>query len=265
MPRIILKKSKLDVEEDEDLTGSTAKLEIPKARVRQGRLVVRTDWSDIHVYSLAPWMRKLIITRTGLSSMQEDVLRLLVSRQFRGKGATFGRSLEDSDSQDEEGKQSLKESVGDLDDPYAVFADVQLPKTALRANTFSSYLFACKEVVANGASLAMPPNSKWNGKFQSLVLDGATLGSKITMRSTVIAKGCQLGNKCRLSNVIVMDGAVIGDNCSLQNTVIGPGANLGENCSLNDCQVGPGKQIPASTKEKGEAFMVGDALTEEIL
>ena len=104
MPRIVLKKSKLDVEEDEDLTGSTAKLEIPKSRVRQGRLVVRTDWSDVHVYSLAPWMRKLIISRKGLSSMQEDVLPLLVARQFRGKGATFGNCLE---TQDEE-KDFLK-------------------------------------------------------------------------------------------------------------------------------------------------------------
>ena len=163
--------------------------------------------------------------------------------------------------------QNILDTVGDLEEPYSVVASVQRQKTALRANTFPSYLFASKEVVTNGSSggLVMPPNSKWNGKFQTLVLDGATLGSKITMRSSVIGKDCQLGNKCRLNNVVVMAGATIGDNCSLQNTVIGPGAKLGENCSLNDCQVGPGKEIPAATKEKGEAFMVGDVLEEEIL
>jgi hypothetical protein len=257
-----LKQSKLDVEADVDMTGSTAKLEIPKARVRQGRLVVRTDWSDVHVYSLAPWVRKLIVARKGLSSIQEDVLPLLVARQFRGKGATFGESLEESE-EDEEGKENMLEAIGDKEEPYTILADVQPAKTALRANTFASYLFACKEVVANGASLTMPPDSKWNGKFQSLVLEGATLGAKITMRSCVIGKACQLGSKCRLNNVVVMDGAIIGENCSLQNTVIGPGANLGNNCSLNDCQVGAGKQIPASTKEKGEAFsVVGDVLTD---
>jgi hypothetical protein len=255
----------LDVEADEDMTGNPVKLEIQKNRVRQGKLVVRTDWSDVHVYSLAPWVRKLIVARKGLSSIQEDVLPLLVARQFRGKGATFGKSLEESEEEDEEGKENLLEAIGDKDESYSILADVQPGKTALRANTFSAYLFACKEIVANGASLTMPPNSKWNGKFQSLVLEGATLGAKITMRTTVIGAGCQLGSKCRLNNVVVMDGAIIGENCSLQNTVIGPGANLGNNCSLNDCQVGPGKQIPASTKEKGEAFMVGDVLTEEIL
>jgi translation initiation factor eIF-2B subunit gamma len=62
-----------------------------------------------------------------------------------------------------------------------------------------------------------------------------------------------------------MDNVTIGDNCSLQNTLIGSGAKLGNNCSLNDCQVGPGRELPAGTKEKGESFMVGDVMAEEML
>jgi len=97
LPRIVLKKSKLTVEED-DMTGSTPKLVIPKTRLRsrngkEEKLVIRTEWSDVHVYSLAPWVRQLIVARKkNLSSLQEDLLPLLISRQYRGKRATFGKS-----------------------------------------------------------------------------------------------------------------------------------------------------------------------------
>ena len=97
LPRIVFKKSKLTVEED-DMTGSTPKLVIPKTRLRsrngkEEKLVIRTEWSDVHVYSLAPWVRQLIVARKkNLSSLQEDLLPLLISRQYRGKRATFGKS-----------------------------------------------------------------------------------------------------------------------------------------------------------------------------
>ena len=139
-------------------------------------------------------------------------------------------------------------------------------KTVLRINNIQSYLFANKETVANGATLRMPSDSKWNGKFQSLVLKGSSLGAKVTMKFSIVGSSCNLGSKCRLNNVVIMDDVTIGENCSLQNTIIGSGSKLGNNTSLNDCQVGPGKELPAGTKEKGESFMVGDEMdAEEIL
>ena len=125
-----------------------------------------------------------------------------------------------------------------------------------------SYLYACRELVKNGSNATLPPNSKWNGKFHSLVMEGATIGTKINMKSAVVGKACTLGPKCRLNNVVIHDNVTIGENCSLQNTVIGSGAVLGNNVSLNDCQVGSMKEIPAGTKEKGESFMVGDGMDE---
>jgi translation initiation factor eIF-2B subunit gamma len=253
----------VDVEADEDMTGSTAKLEVPKARLRHGRLVVRTEWNDVHAYSFAPWVRRLVTARKSLSSIQEDLLPLLVSRQFKGKKAAFGKSLQEEDQEEE--KENPMQNIAVDEEPYSVLALVLTNKTVLRANTIASFLYACKEVVANGATLTMPPESKWNGKFQSLMLEGSTLGAKVTTKSSVVGKDCQLGSKCRLNNVVIMDNVTIGENCSLQNTVIGSGARLGNNCSLNDCQIGPGKELPAGTKEKGESFMVGDAMEGEIL
>jgi translation initiation factor eIF-2B subunit gamma len=323
LPRIVLKKSKLDVEADEDMTGSTAKLVIPKSKLRGResgeRLVIRTEWSDVHVYSLAPWVRQLIVSRTkNFSSIQEDLVPLLISRQYRGKRATFGKSAlaklakiqngsesersasandpttsavssentapnqsggspesptvsnnEGSESSDDNNKLSKKASsqLTIDDEPYLVSAVVLPAKSTLRANTVPAYLFACKEAVANcgsdeTAALRIPNGSKRNGKFQTLTLEGSTLGSKINMKSSIVGKSCTLGAKCRLNNVIIMDNVTIGDQCSLQNTLIGFGAKLGNNVSLNDCQVGPGMVIPSGTKEKGEPFVVGDNVME---
>lgn len=332
LPRIVLKKSKLDVEADEDMTGSTAKLTVPKSRLRGRdggeRLVIRTEWSDVHVYSLAPWVRQLIVARTkNFSSIQEDLIPLLLSRQYRGKRATFGKSAlaslamtmtrsgddgdgsgsddpavvttaassenntavnksggsadissssstsnnEDSENGERSNKLTKSSQLSKTamdDEPYLVLAVVLPAKTTLRANTVPAYLFACKEAVTNCGSdansdIRMPKGSKRNGKFQTLTLEGSSLGSKINMKSSTVGKSCTLGDKCRLNNVVIMDGVTIGEQCSLQNTIIGFGAKLGNNCSLNDCQVGPGMVIPSGTKEKGEPFVAGDVMESD--
>jgi translation initiation factor eIF-2B subunit gamma len=87
-----LKQSKAAVEEDEDQVGSTPKLVLPKPRLRLpagGSVQVRTDWNDVHVYLLAPWVRLLLQKRTSLSSLHDDLLPLLISRQFQGVQSTF--------------------------------------------------------------------------------------------------------------------------------------------------------------------------------
>lgn len=91
-PRVIWKQSKAAVEEDEDQVGSTPKLVLPKPRLRipaGGSVQIRTDWNDVHVYLLAPWVRCLLQKRTSLSSIHEDLIPLLVSRQYQGVRTTF--------------------------------------------------------------------------------------------------------------------------------------------------------------------------------
>mmetsp|Transcript_172 Transcript_172/g.351 ORF Transcript_172/g.351 Transcript_172/m.351 type:complete len:589 (-) Transcript_172:63-1829(-) len=300
-PRVVIKKLKIDVEADEDMTGSTFKLDVPKSLLRRGQLVVRTEWSDLHVYAFAPWVRKLIASRTrNISSIQEDLLPLLVSRQFQGQKKTLGkegmaRLLEDEQQQNNDKNDTISDDRSSsnsssspspaIDDtPYSIVA-VPLPsKTALRVNTISAFLFANKEAISKGSTvLPLPDGSKWNGKFQTLVLandtsqdmdrasDGQaaaapvqpTMGKKVQMKSSFVGKNCVIGDKCRLNNVIVLDNTSIGEQCSLQNAIIGYDATIGANSSLNDCQVGAGTKVPAQTKEKGEVFTVSDMLDDD--
>lgn len=86
----MLKQSKYDVEEEEDNTGSTPKLAIPKHRFHSANiseLMIRMDWSDVHVYALSPWVIKLLAARQpAMKEIQKELLPLLISRQFRSNG-----------------------------------------------------------------------------------------------------------------------------------------------------------------------------------
>ena len=261
------KQSKIDVEEDEGI-GQGPKLILPKARLRGGGCVkVTTDWTDVHVYVLAPWLRACLRER-NLMSLQGDGVPLWVSRQFRGVAETFG-SQTDEGVIDQVlstfGQDNCAVSSNISTAEYAVRVHVVNGWKALRAYSIPSYLYACREVVAlavagNEANpcVSLPPNSTVNAKFNSVVLQDATLGEKVTCKASTIGRRSKLSAKCRLNNVVVMDDVTVRDNCILQNSILGAGCTIGENCNLNDCQVAPGKVVPAGTKEKGESLM--DAL-----
>jgi hypothetical protein len=102
-PRLIWKQSKFDVESDEHFTGDTPKLVLPKPRLRLGRssgngttttVKVQTNWNDLHVYILSPWVRRLITSRTSLLSIQNDLIPLLIARQTKGICATLGSKMD---------------------------------------------------------------------------------------------------------------------------------------------------------------------------
>lgn len=271
-PRVIWKQSKIDVEEDEDWVGQSPKLILPKARLRGdcGGMVtqVSTDWTDLHVYILSPWLRACVRER-NLLSIQGDGIPLWVTRQFQGIRKTFGSHVRDAVvdrviSSLVAGQQTPSTSTKE----YAVRAYVLDGWKALRACTIPSYLYACREV-ANRAidddqnktknpCVYLPPKTTVNAKFHSIILEGATLGDKVTCKSSTVGRRCLINAKCRLNNVVAMDDVTVRDNCILQNSILGSGCTIGENCNLNDCQVAPGKDVPAGTKEKGESLM--DAL-----
>ena len=99
--RVILKTSKFAIEEDEENTGSTPKLIIPKARFHPNTIFqdmapsakssfsIRNDWSDIHAYVFSPWVLHLLQARPAIKDIQKDLVPLLIARQFKGVKATF--------------------------------------------------------------------------------------------------------------------------------------------------------------------------------
>ncbi|CAB9512992.1 Translation initiation factor [Seminavis robusta] len=285
-PRLVWKQLKADVYESQAISSETPKLKLPKPLLRMGGMTrLRTDWNDVHVYVFSPWVRRLIVERKSLLTIQGDLLPLLISRQFQGVSKTFGRQVEEevvrdvlltspdlaslaggpTDDGDGGGRPSVSQSaVANTD--YDILAHVQ--DEAVRAQTISSYLHASREVLNQACAtpeegptsskpnpcLQLPPNTLVRSKFHSILLPGATTGDKVTIKSTSVGRNCKLGAKCRLNNVVLMDDVTIGNNVTLQNTIVGAKSTIGDNCSFNDCQVAPGVTVPSGEKAKGETF-----------
>jgi NDP-sugar pyrophosphorylase family protein len=273
--RLLWKQAKVDVEEDKDGVGATPKLVLPKARLSSlSTCTLRLDWSDVHVYCLAPWVRTLLLARTTTSNMlsiQNDLLPLLISRQFRGIAATFGpnadpvlldealamqRAEQQKSTFSSNAKQqyNIDKDATTTTRSYAVLAHVA-PNLVFRANTVASYLYANK---FEQGRVVVPTGATYNARFRSTVFPHCTIGDRVTFQTTVVGTNCTLGHKCRLNNVVLMDDVVVGDTTILQNTIVGRGSVIGENCNLNDCQLAPHSKLPAGTKKKGEAFLEGD-------
>jgi NDP-sugar pyrophosphorylase family protein len=259
-PRVVWKQHKVDVEEDRNLDGRTPKFVIPKPRLKSSPVTrVRLDWNDWHVYAISPWVRELIVTRSSMLSLQEDLIPLLVSRQFLGRRETFGGSLPDHQ---DDALLSLRDPKSESSE-YAVLAHLDNDKTVYRAHSIASYMHSNREFVQRAAAasgsredqaspLWLPPTAGLHAKY-STVLFSSNVDVK-NCKGAVVGRNCVLGNKVRLNNCVIHDNVKIGDNVILQNSVVGAGASIGDNCNLNECQVAPGKAVPPGTKEKGESF-----------
>lgn len=269
-PRVVWKQSKIDVEEDEDMIGSSPKLILPKPRLRYGSVTrVRTDYQDVHVYILSPWVRHLCAARPSLVSIKGDLIPLLVENQFQGVESAFGdqeeaKAIYQSTFPTDVGGEDLFESIASDIQMFAVVAQVVSGAKAMRACNPSAYLVACRETVTLGLSdsssesnqsMKFPKDASLNAKFNSIIMKEVELGEKNQIKSSVIGTGSKLGAKCKLNNVVIMKNVTIGDNVILQNAVLGEGCIIGENCSLSYVRVAHGKVIPAGTKEKGDLSM----------
>jgi translation initiation factor eIF-2B subunit gamma len=277
--RIIFKQSKLDVEEDKDMTGDSPKLRIPRFRIQQcSSLRVRTDWNDLHVYCLSPWVRNLLVSRNDLISLQTDLVPLLISRQWRGVASTFGSQADPKHVEEVlqthwpkntatnivSSTMEVSSSTGD-ENPleYTVNAHVITNKSVFRSHSIGGYLYANRELAhgfsqsesQKNSSIFLPLGATLHAKFQSVVLPGCKIADKVAFKSSVVGAKCTIGAKCRLNNVVLHDHVSLGDNTILQNTVVGSHCRIAENCTLNDCQVAAHKSIPAGTKKKGAAFI----------
>jgi len=135
--RVVMKRSKLEVEEDEG-TGATPKAVLPKRRLhayaamtgsgpdtnmisstaspdldRSPSVTVRTDLNDFHLYALSAWVFDLIHARPSMQSLQNEVVPLLISRQYRGVEGAFG---ETSWRRDGGSRERLRGVLGGMDE-----------------------------------------------------------------------------------------------------------------------------------------------------
>jgi NDP-sugar pyrophosphorylase family protein len=269
-PRVVWKQPKIDVEHDEDMVGTTPKLVLPKPRLRHGVTRVRTEWSDLHVYAFSPWVRRLILSRKNLLSVQADLLPLLIARQFRGVVATFGSKadkeiLDDvlrtdpslgslgSRGPEQMGYESprsslvsvaaaagaaVSNSLGEQNPEYTIVAHVQ--ESALRASTIASYLYASKDVVTRAIHSTKQQSDKNDDPCLFLPKD-TILEAKF--HSIVLPENEVGDKKLTFKSSCVGRRCKLGDKCRLNNVVIMDDVAVGDNAILQNTIIGAGCKI----------------------
>lgn len=263
------KQLKIDVHDNEDMTAATPKLVLPKPRLRLGTTTrVRTDWCDRHVYIFSPWVRRLLVARKSLLTIQGDLIPLLVSRQFQGVEATLGSQVEqnlvdeifltssdllataESSNAMEGGGDGLpssnRRSSEQMESPlrqmknklkeYAVLAHVL--NDAIRAHTIASYLYVCRE----GLNLVSSTLATTTPTKQSCL----PLPPDTTLRSkfhSILLPGTTTGDKVTFKSAAVGRRCRLGTKCRLNNVVIMDDVTLGDNCILQNSIIGTGCTI----------------------
>jgi len=286
--RLVWKQPKLDVEEDKDMVGSTPKLVLPKARLRgsgSGVVRVSTEWNDVHCYCLAPWVRRLVTARSSASSgrrriqsIQEDLVPLLIARQFRGVAATFGSRVE-TEVVDEvlrthphlrrcRGGKAHPESnlpsvplrssnVADVsaasanqrsetttaddchDDEYAVLAHIVSDKSVFRSHTINAYLYANREVAHQVSAIAAVHHTSSDQKAPPNPCLALPEGASVKPKfHSVLLPGTTVGDKVTFKSSVVGRNCQLGAKCRLNNVVLQDNVTLGDNIILQNTVVG---------------------------
>lgn len=269
--RLVWKQSKLDVEEDKDMIGTTPKLAFPKARLRGGITRIRTEWNDVHCYCLAPWVRRLLVARKSLQSIQYDLVPLLIARQFRGAEASFGSKVEKeivdealqsfprSSSRSSDPPQPLRESPSSVPLAgntsasvleYAVLAHVARTPV-FRSHTLAAYLYANREMAHQISAIdyvhtAAPSTPQQHAVLATklnpcLILPaGASVKPKF---HSVLLSECTVADKVTFKSSVVGRSCTLGANCRLNNVVLHDNVTVGDNTILQNTVVGSNSSI----------------------
>jgi NDP-sugar pyrophosphorylase family protein len=263
-PRLISKQPKIDVEEDVHMTGASPKFLLPKQRLAGGRVQVGLDWNDVHVYVLSPWIRQLLQARAStVVSLREDLLPLLIRRQYKGIVATFGSALKPEDrdrnetlirllNQQSQKRQPLSltsagEDNGAMHEPeggvhdsshsedssllltqeYAVRATVTA-SSVFRSHSVPSYLYANRECL----NVSLQHHAS-----RQQFLDLAPQTETNTKFQSVVLPGSTIGDKVTFKSTVVGRGCKIGSKCRLNNVVLIEDVEIGENTILQNTVV----------------------------
>ncbi len=225
--------------------------------------MIKTVWSDLHVFCFSPWTLKLLSVKDAMKDLGKEFIPFLVSSQFRGVKSSFIRKnnkalkTRSQDGDDEEINELLKvlselklgenaisppstlrgrhfddelkkeEDVGGDDHPFMVSGHVlsrQSSKLVLRACTLAAYVYGCREVVSQAIS-----------KDKVEVLDAAEGEEKKQDGEILFLTGGASVNK-KFKSVILPD-AVIGEKVQVKSSTIGSNVKIGNRCRLNNVVV----------------------------
>jgi translation initiation factor eIF-2B subunit gamma len=262
--RIILKQNKFNVEEDEDNTGQTPKLNIPKARLHApiNQILIRTDWNDVHLFCFSPWVLKLIGSKVHLKDLSKEVLPLLVESQFKGVKACLGIQNVDCD-QDKMTSNGTStgagsgndEQNGDLNGKLNIWEQIKsqppfnhrsVDDTGAssygddedKASEPSDYPFTvlAHTLTHEESKLVLRASSVPSYVYacREVVSQAIKISSPANVPPSSFPKGATVDTKF---NSIILENSSLGEKVQIKSSTIGKNVTVGNRCRLNNVVV----------------------------
>ncbi|CAK0780561.1 hypothetical protein CVIRNUC_005094 [Coccomyxa viridis] len=213
--------------------------------MRHGRLTIRTDLQDNHVYALDRSVLGVLHAKPSLASIKQDLIPYLVLHQHASTKAAAALRPDSSgtpsaNGQPEPGSMaapgnaerlspgcdyiSMSHTSADVDETAAgtsyCGAFVAAPEQyCARTVSLQSFSEVNREVVNVELAARLGVRAKPNAKHDNFVDESVQIGSK-----SMVAAGCMVG-----------PGATLGDKCSIKRSVLGPMCKLGSNVKIINC------------------------------
>ncbi len=238
--------------------------------------MIKTSWSDLHVFCFSPWVLQLLEVKSFMKELGKEFVPFLISRQFRGMKASFGVNAEGKNKKESDGLMEMviqtlsglkltgepgsgsshfvdddfndSDLGAESDYPFLVSANIlsrDSSKFMLRACTIPSYTYACREVLSQAiaSSKVMDEKKKVEMKYETDVLylpSGASINVKF---NSVTLPGADVGEKVQVKASTIGRNVKIGNRCRLNNVVVHDNVTIGENCVLQNSILSEGSTV----------------------
>ncbi|KAF8332744.1 uncharacterized protein EI90DRAFT_3054241 [Cantharellus anzutake] len=133
---------------------------------------------------------------------------------------------------------------------------------AARANTIGAYAELNRQALSAMASAAahseQPPKMAANPLHQgqissdSLVASSARIGTKTSIKKSVVGPHCVIGKNVKLSGCTLIGYVEVKDGAKLENCIVSRNVVIAERATLKDCELAPG----VVTQPEGESSIV---------
>lgn len=266
---------------------------------QQPHIHVRTDLNDVHAYIMKKWLIDYIAA-SYRTSLRNELLPYLAKKQWKRVESSKPNDQtllldpsNDHISQEKDiyscmSKNTQSGQVYDLSlkteldntlrkssrTTLSVYACIYEEGFCMRVNTMPSYVetnrLVTKILPAIAPNLSEIPLVHASVRIQektqigsdSVVAEETEIGSRVSIKRSIVGKHCVIGNLVKLSNCTILDRVVIKDGCVLQSCVICDNVEIGEKTTLKECVVGSKRSIPEKSSLTNESLVESAAMME---
>lgn len=243
---------------------SSSNLPIPANLIqRYGRLSVRTDIYDIHMYAFhASTLRHVLKHCPAATSIKYDVVPYMARRQH-----TLARVA-----------NQLRWPLPA--DSFIVAADVWDSSVfACRANTVDTFRDVNFDVAGGKIAHWLGETELSSGKKgkktegkksllsmfasagdkasvtpDSVIGTGVSVGARTSVKKSIVGDKCSMGNNVKINGCVILEGVTLEDGVNLSGCVICEKATIAKNSVLKDCQIARKGHVREDTQAANRDF-----------